>query len=125
MDVSGIPAPDSEYLCGVDDIKRIEGGFAEISAWALRRGESIEINDAHILLQDTENGAFYQLATAVTEREDVAAQFDASRDLTRCGLYAAVRFNLLPQDFKIFIHYQNDGHDVLIDTTQTVSKEEL
>ncbi len=116
VDVSGTSAPSEEYVFGVDECSIYEEDYVKITGWAVKQGENIEINEAYLVLQDTETGVFYQAATSVIERSDVNDMLEDEYDYLNSGLYAVVRISEMPENVHIYILYKNNGDNTLLDT---------
>jgi hypothetical protein len=128
VDASAWGANTGEHYCGVDEVGThhvdyiFYSDYVKLTGWALKNGQTIGTNNAKFVLQDVNTGIFYELPTACTERADVEEMMSDDCDYTACGLESVIKADELTADYRIYIHYCNDGNDVLIDTGKLVSE---
>ncbi|MBQ1821841.1 MAG: hypothetical protein II123_00200 [Lachnospiraceae bacterium] len=120
LDVSGMAIGNKEYMCGVDEITEFDKNYVRIKGWVAHLGHVVERYNVHFVLKDLSTNRFYELPSYLEQRDDVNELVSAKDGVNHqmSGLVATVRKSELKGKYHIYIEYQNDGENVLVDTVE-------
>lgn len=91
----------------------------EVSGWAYKQGQAVKTFNSSFVLKNEENEKMYQLKTGMQEIQEL--QFVDNLNCLNCGLKAQSFCVGMPSGvYHLYILYQNDGEDLLVDTSQKI-----
>ena len=102
----------------VKDVTWIDGGsFYSIEGWGVLSGEEISTFEIYIILWNEEKKEGIVLPTQYKERPDVTAFMNDGVNYDKSGFKAVISKKKLDDaKYNIYIKYQNNGHDICLDT---------
>lgn len=103
--------------------------YYTVDGWAFIPDEDIFSYNCHILLQDSETEEFLQLPSMQVQTENLSERFPelsgSAQAMENGGFHSVFRRSKLDGalgQYTIFIQYQNNGHDILIDTNRRLDE---
>lgn len=122
IDISNMKiVSNGEVVTGLDPVRDYEFG-KQFSGYAYQAGEDTQYADIHIVLYSENTKEYDEISTLVSERSDISSTATDGKDHTFCGFSASVLNAKLVGIYKIYILYQNNGDNYLIDTQQYMQR---
>lgn len=91
----------------------------EISGWAYKQGQAVKTFNSSFILKNEETEKMYRFKTSKQIIEEL--HFVDGLDCLNCGLKAQPFFFGMPKGtYELYILYQNDGENLLVDTSQKI-----
>ena len=106
----------------IDDIQ-YNSSYIVINGWCFKQGENLVVVRNNFLLRDTETQDFYRIQSAAEERGDITAHFNDGFNYDHCGLQGKVskaKLDLLNHKYEIYILYQSDGNNIVVNTNKII-----
>ena len=98
------------------DILEHDSKKIEIAGWAYMEGESIGYVNSSYVLKNNETGKMYKMRTKMEDNINLIDE-----DIKKAGMHAQCLLVGLPKgEYDIYVHYKNDGHDILASTLISV-----
>lgn len=97
--------------------------FITLTGWALIPSEPLERFSAYVVLENTASGELYQIRTMMLPTEQLNESFTDGVDYTNYGFLAKANqrvIDLSQNSYLIFLHYQHNGHDYLLNLGQSI-----
>ncbi len=99
------------------DLLEQDGKKVEIAGWAYMEEEPITRVNSSYVLKNKETGKMYKMRTKMEDNININEE-----EHKKAGLHAqSLLFGLPKGDYEIYVHYQNDGHDILSNTLISVN----
>lgn len=122
IDISNMKIVSSDEIeIGLEPVRDYEYG-KQFTGWAYKSGEDTTSANIHIVLYSENTKEYDQVSTLVTKRSDISATAQDGKDHTFCGFSAQVLNAKLLGIYKIYILYQNNGDNYLVDTQQYMQR---
>lgn len=112
---------DGEIVTGLDPVRDYEFG-KQFFGYAYKPGEDTKNVNIHLVLYSENTKEYDQVSTLVIKRSDISSAAGDGKDHTYCGFSAQVLNKKLLGIYKIYILYQNNGENYLIDTQQYMQR---
>lgn len=116
--------PDTMTLSGIGGAQTGAGpSYYIIHGFAGYKDESVKVFNSQILLKtkDSSDNNYYLLSTEMINRDDLVSYEESDVSYQHGGIIARVKRSKIPQGtYDIYIHYQNDDHNILINTGSTL-----
>ena len=91
------------------DLLESDNKKIEISGWAFMRGEPIKKVNSSYILKNKDTGKMYKMRTKMEDNINITEE-----EHKKAGMHAQALLWWIPKgSYDIYVHYQNDGHDIL------------
>lgn len=120
-----VSSADPSYLFAVEDALPYQERYVKLSGWAFLPGEDLLVVNNRFILREEATGQYYRLPTDAVTRTDVDAMFDEDElyDYDLCGIESILPRSALTGRYHVYILYQSNGRDALLDTGTTLEPE--
>ncbi len=94
------------------DLLEQDGKKIEIAGWAYMEDEPIKRVNSSYVLKNKDTGKMYKMRTKMEDNINITEE-----EHKKAGMHAqSLLFGLPKGSYDIYVHYQNDGHDILSST---------
>lgn len=126
IDMKNVIVTDDVTYC-IDSVQQ-SNGVLTIVGWAAKQGESIESIDMQVVLYSEDTQIGYVLPTQMTNQQEVTDTLNDGFNYNYSGFISRgllSKLKLSEQNFKIYLHYKNNGEDLWVQTQHSINNGEV